>query len=144
VQYASATGNFSTANRLNLSAGRVAPGQYFLIRLAGGTTNGVPLPTEDASSTAINLSAAGGKVALVRGTAVLPGNGCPLGAAVADFLGYGAANCAEGNAIGSLNATRSARRISSCADTNSNSIDFSVVTNPAPPRNSATAPVPCP
>lgn len=143
-QYASAAGNFSNANKLNLSSGSLAPGQYFLIRLAGGTTNGVPLPTADASSTAINLSAADGKVALVKDTTLLAGNGCPLSGTVADFVGYGAANCAEGNATGALNATRSARRISSCTDTNSNSTDFSVVTNPALPRNSATARTPCP
>ena len=144
VQYASASGTFTNSNKLNLTTGSLAPGQYFLVRLAGGTTNGIPLPAADASSAAINLAAADGKVALVKGTTLLAGNGCPLGAVIADFVGYGAANCAEGHSTSALNATRSARRINSCIDTDSNSTDFSVVTNPDLPGNSATTPVPCP
>ena len=144
VQYASASGTFTNGNKLNLTTGSLAPGQYFLVRLAGGTTNGILLPAADAASNAINLSAADGKVALVKNTTLLAGNGCPLGAVIADFVGYGAANCTEGHSTSALNATRSARRINSCIDTDSNSTDFSVVTNPALPRNSATTPVPCP
>ena len=144
LQYASASGNFTIANKLNLTTGSIAPGQYFLVRLAGGTTNGEPLPAPDASSSAINLSAADGKVALVIGIDLLGGNGCPLSAVIADFVGYGSANCAEGVAVGSLNASRSARRINSCNDTNSNAVDFVVITNPAPPHNSTASPGPCP
>jgi hypothetical protein len=144
LQYASAAGNFTNANKLNLTTGSLFPGQYFLIRLAGGTSNGAPLPAADASSSAINLSAADGKVALVSGTILLSGNGCPLNTSVGDFVGYGAANCAEGNALGSLNATRSARRINRCADSNSNVMDFAHVTNPPPPQNSAATLQPCP
>jgi uncharacterized protein (TIGR03437 family) len=136
LQYASASGNFTNANKLHLTTGSLAPGQYFLVRLAGGTTNGIPLPVADASISSINLSAADGKVALVIGTALLDGNGCPLNASVADFVGYGSANCAEGSAVGALSAVRSARRINRCADTNSNAIDFALVTNPSPPQNS--------
>jgi hypothetical protein len=144
LQYASAAGSFSNANKLNLTAGILAPGQHFLVRLAGGTTNGLPLPAADAFSASINLSAGDGKVALVTGTTLLTGNGCPLNSSVADFVGYGSANCAEGTATGALSATRSARRVSSCVDTNSNSTDFTVVTNPPAPNNSATPAVPCP
>ena len=143
LQYASANGNFTNANKLNLTTGSLAPGQYFLVRLAGGTANGMPLPAADASSAAINLSAADGKVALVFGTALLDGNGCPLHASVADFVGYGSANCAEGSAVGALSAIRAARRINRCADTNSNTIDFALVTNSAAPQNSAASLQPC-
>ncbi|MDQ3474126.1 MAG: lamin tail domain-containing protein, partial [Acidobacteriota bacterium] len=143
VQYASASGNFTNANKLNLTTGSLAPGQYFLVRLAGGTTNGIPLHTADASSSAINLSAADGKVALVVGTTLLVGNGCPLDTSVADFVGYGASNCAEGAAVGALSAVRSARRINRCSDTNSNAIDFALVTNPSGPQNSAAPLQPC-
>lgn len=143
LQYASASGNFSNANKLNLTTGRLLPGQYFLVQLAGGTSNGLPLPTADTTSVAINLSAADGKVALVIGTALLGGNGCPLNASVADFVGYGSANCAEGSAVGALSATRSARRINRCADTNSNAIDFASVANPLAPQNSLAPLQPC-
>lgn len=143
LQYASASGNFTNANKLNLTTGGLAPGQYFLVRLAGGTTNGIPVPAADASSSAINLSAADGKVALVSGTTLLVGNGCPLHTSVADFVGYGSANCVEGTAAGALNATRSARRINRCSDTNSNAIDFALVTNPSSPQNSTAPLQPC-
>ncbi|MEP6921200.1 MAG: lamin tail domain-containing protein [bacterium] len=144
IQYASAAGNFSTGNKLDLTTGTLLPGRYFLIRLAGGTTNGSPLPPPDVAQSSINMSATDGKVALVPGTLSLSGTGCPLGLSVTDFVGYGAANCAEGLATPALGATKSARRINSCSDSNSNSADFAVVTNPAPPRNSATASVSCP
>jgi hypothetical protein len=144
VQYASAAGAFTSGNKIDLTSGTLAPGQYFLIKLSGGTTNGVPLPTADATNTAINMSATDGKVALVVGTTLLSGSGCPLGSTVSDFVGYGSANCAEGTATGALNATRAARRTNSCTDTNVNSADFTVVTNPPAPRNSATTPTPCP
>jgi hypothetical protein len=87
LQYASASGNFTNANKLNLTMGALAPGQYFLVRLAGGTTNGLPLPAADALSAAIQLSAAGGKVALLIGTSLPIGNGCPLHTPGADFGG---------------------------------------------------------
>ncbi len=143
LQYASASGNFTNANKLNLTTGSLAPGQYFLVRLAGGTTNGAPLPAADASSSAINLSAADGKVALVMGTTLLVGNGCPLNTSVADFVGYGSANCAEGSAIGALSAVRSARRNNRCADTNWNAVDFALLTSPSPPQNSVAPLQPC-
>ena len=138
VQYASAAGTFSSGNTINLTTGSLVPGQYFLISLAGGTTNGVALPPADASNSAINMSATDGKVALVAGTTVLSGSGCPIGPTVADFIGYGSANCAETTATAALSATKSARRTNSCVDTNNNSADFTVVTNPAAPRNSAS------
>jgi hypothetical protein len=142
LQYASAAGNFTNANKLNLTTGSLSPGQYFLIRLAGGTTNGAPLPAADASSSTINLSAADGKVALVSGTTLL-GTGCPLNPSVADFVGYGSANCAEGSAVGALSAIRSVRRINRCADSNSNALDFALITNPPPPQNSVAQLQPC-
>jgi hypothetical protein len=144
VQYASAAGTFTTGNKIDLTTGTLAPGQYFLIKLSGGTTNGAPLPTADATNTAINMSATDGKVALVAGTILLAGSGCPIGSTVADFVGYGSANCAEGTATAVLSATKAARRTNSCTDTNVNSADFTVVTNPPAPRNSATTPTPCP
>ncbi|MDX6693123.1 MAG: hypothetical protein QOF02_726 [Blastocatellia bacterium] len=144
VQYAAAAGSFTSGNKIDLTSGSLAPGQYFLIKLAGGTTNGAPLPTADATNAAINMSATDGKVALVVGTILLGGTGCPIVATVSDFVGYGSANCAEGAATGALNATRAARRTDSCTDTNVNSADFTIVTNPPAPRNSATAPSPCP
>jgi len=145
VQYASAAGTFSSANTISLTTGSIAAGQYFLIKLAPATpTTGASLPAPDVTNTAINLSATDGKVALVVGTTVATTTaGCPTGVTVADLIGYGSANCSETTATAALSATKSARRSASCTDTNNNSADFTVVSNPAAPRNSATALSPC-
>jgi len=144
VQYASATGNFTAANKLDLTTGTMEPGQYFLIKLSGGTTNGAALPAADAIGT-INLSATAGKVALAEGTTLLGGSGCPIASTVADFIGYGSANCAEGNhPTAALSATKAARRTNGCTDTNDNAADFTVDAPPNAPRNSATTKTPCP
>src|SRR5207237_378419 len=60
----------------NLITGTILPGHYFLIQEAGGTTNGVPLPTPDATGS-IAMAATSGKVALVSGAASLPAATCP-------------------------------------------------------------------
>ena len=66
VQYASATGtgNFSANPVVALSAITLQPGQYYLVQQASGGAIGAVLPTPDASGT-INMSATGGKVALI-------------------------------------------------------------------------------
>jgi uncharacterized protein len=72
LQYASAlgTGNFgaNSAQLTPLPGGLLLPGQRWLVQEAGGTA-GAPLPTPDVvDSTPINMSAVGGKVAIVTGT----------------------------------------------------------------------------
>ena len=147
VQYAAATSNFST-NKTNLTSGMLLPGRYFLIQEASGGTTGVALPAPDVSGGTINLSATAGKVALVLETTNLTGSGCPLGATIVDFLGYGStANCSEISPItvsGTNSNARSVIRTNSCTDTNNNSADFRNPTTAAAARNSATAPTSCP
>jgi hypothetical protein len=145
VQYASATGSFSSSNTITLTSGTVAPGQFFLIKLAPVTpTTGTALPAADATNTGINMSGTDGKVALVLGAAVATTtNGCPTGVTVADLIGYGSANCSEATPTAVLSATRSARRSVSCKDTNNNATDFIVVSNPDAPRNTAATSSPC-
>ena len=145
VQVASATGTSWSVT--NLTAASLAPGQYYLIQElagAGGTTN---LPTPDATGT-INLSATANKVALVNTTTALTGSGCPIGATVVDFVGYGAtADCREGassanNAPATSNTTADLRAANGCTDTNVNSADFA--TGAPNPRNTATPTSQCP
>jgi uncharacterized protein (TIGR03437 family) len=146
VQYAPATSNFST-NKTDVTSGVLLPGHYFLIREASGGTAGVSLPTPDASGS-INLAATAGKVALVNGTTGLTGSGCPLGAPIVDFLGYGStANCFEtapSSVSGTNSNARSVIRAASCTDNNNNSTDFSNPTTAPVARNTATAPTICP
>jgi uncharacterized protein (TIGR03437 family) len=146
VQYAPATGNFST-NKTNLTTGLLLPGRYFLIQEASGGAVGTPLPTPDVTGT-INLAATAGKVALVSGVASLAGSGCPLGVTIVDFLGYGStANCFE-NAPVTVSGTnanaRSVIRTASCTDTDNNSADFSNPTTAPVARNTVTTPTTCP
>lgn len=145
IQYASAAGSFSgsASNFIALNSGSLMPGQYFLVKLAGGTTNGVALPTEDASNPSLGMSATDGKVALVPGTTVATtAGGCPTGVVVSDFVGYGTANCSETAAVAALSATRSAlRKNDGCTDIDNNANDFTTPTlsSGTSPRNSASA-----
>ncbi|HEX8143239.1 MAG TPA: Calx-beta domain-containing protein [Pyrinomonadaceae bacterium] len=144
VQYASAGANFGS-NKTDLTSGAIAPGHYFLIQEAGGTTNGIALPAPDATDN-INLVATAGKVALVAGTALLPAAICPgddgvapfnpNNAAIADFIGYGNVVCYEGPgpAPAPSNTTADFRKAGGCTDTNDNAADFFVST--PHPRNS--------
>jgi predicted extracellular nuclease len=144
VQYASATGtgNFA-ANPVTALSGTLAPGQYYLVKQAGGTT-GSPLPTPDASGT-VNMSATGGKVIVASTTTGLACNGgstpCSSGqiAQIVDLVGYDGANFFEGaTAAPTLSNTTAAQRArAGCADTDNNGADF---TAGAPgPRNTASA-----
>src|SRR4051812_3819463 len=91
IQYTSSTGTAWT-NTTALS-GTIQPGGYFLIQESGGAV-GAALPQPDITGT-ISMAAGAGKVALVSNVTALVGS-CPTGAAIVDFVGYGAANCFEG------------------------------------------------
>lgn len=153
VQYASATGtgNLGVTNQIAALAGSIAPGQYYLVKLAGGTVGAV-LPTADATSN-INMAGGAGKVALVRSTTTLGCNGGsnPCSAAqlalIVDLVGYGTgasgANFFEGaGPAPTISATLADFRAGSgCTDSDTNSADFA--TGAPAPRNSATTLAPC-
>jgi Lamin Tail Domain len=142
VQYATAAG---TSWQVTPLAGTIEPGAHQLVQLAGGAV-GAPLPAPDATGTA-NLSAASGKIALVRDTAALTcgasaGSCSPL-SQVEDLVGYGTAADYEGSAAapGLSSTTAAIRAGEGCVDSDVNSADFSA-TAPAP-RNSTAATHPC-
>lgn len=147
VQYTSATGSSWSVTSVS---GTLAPGQYFLVKLASGNSCatlpcGAALPTPDAIGTT-PMSASSGKVALVNSatalTCGLATGDCLPDASILDFVGYGSANNYEGAAITGLsNTVAAARKTSGCTETDSNSADFATAA-PAP-RNSATPPAPC-
>jgi predicted extracellular nuclease len=148
IQYASATGTGAFgSNPVVPLSGTLAPGQRYLVQLAGGVA-GSPLPAPDATGT-INASASAGKFALVNGTAGLACNGgsAPCSQTqldqIIDLVGYGSANFFEGSgpAPALSNTTAGIRAAGGCQDTNNNAADFSAGT-PAP-RNSAAHATPC-
>src|SRR2546430_5475943 len=148
VQYTSAsgTGNFgSNTNLITPLAGSLAPGHYLLIQEAAGATPAAPLPAPDVTdATPINMSATGGKVALVNTTTPLGCNGgsTPCSAAalatIVDLIGYDGANFFEGAPAPTLsNTTAALRKNGGCMDTDNNSADLEALV-PAP-RNTSSA-----
>jgi hypothetical protein len=156
IQFAGTGASFgspSTTAKTNITSGTIAPGQYFLVQEASGGANGAALPAADATGT-INLLSAGGKVALVVGTAALPAFTCPgddgatpfnpNDSTVADFVGYGgnantAGHCYEGPlpAAAPNSASADFRKSGGCTDTDNNAADFFV--NAPIPRNTTSA-----
>jgi len=140
IQYASGTGTTWTV--VNLT-GSIPAGGYYLVGLFSGAT-GAALPTVDLSSTAVNMAASAGKVALIGSTTALTG-ACPASPLMSDFVGYGAGtSCVETTVIapGPANNTTSVLRgVNGCVDTNNNSLDLAVA--PVVARNSMSAAVMC-
>jgi uncharacterized repeat protein (TIGR01451 family) len=136
VQYAAAAGTTWTVT--NLTNVTLQPGQYYLVQEAVGAGGTINLPTPDATG-AIAMSATAGKVALVNTTTALTGSGCPIGASVVDFIGFGAtASCFEGTAAAPApsNTTADIRALGGCTDTDQNGTDFA--TGAPTPRNTAS------
>jgi len=115
-------------------SGTVLPGRHYLVGLAQGAT-GSSLPTPDASG-AIDLSPAGGKIAIRKNASAMV-LVCPVASdTTADVFGYGDTDCSEGRVFGVLNAANAAyRRSRGCEDTGGNANDFYAAT--PSPRNSA-------
>jgi hypothetical protein len=138
IQYASATGTAWSVNTIP-AATSIAPGKYFLIKLAASTI-GVALPTPDLDVTVspINLSGTNGKVALVNSATAFVGTTLTAGTYI-DLVGYGTGSAFEGTAaVAVLSNTTAAIRINGgCTDNNSNNTDFTV--GAPTPRNSAAA-----
>jgi len=137
VQYAGAASGSWQVTPLR---GTLGPGRYYLVQQAAGAGGTAALPEPDATGT-IAMGATAGKVALVRSSAALEGNQ-PRSEEIADFVGYGTADFAEGSpARAPSNTTALLRRRGGCADTNDNSGDFEA--GPPAPRNSASPPNDC-
>ncbi len=133
IQYASSSGTSWSVASL---AGSIAPGKYYLIKLAGGST-GSALPAPDVvPATSINMSGTQGKVALRNTTTAFTGSS-PIGqTGLQDFVGFGTANAYEGSAAAPApsNTTAIFRAEGGATDTGDNRNDFS--TGTPSPRNS--------
>jgi hypothetical protein len=135
VQYASSTG--TTWAVTNLTNVTLAPGKYYLVQQAAGSTPSTALPTPDATGT-LAMSGTNGKVLLANVTTAQTGSN-PTGSQIIDFVGFGTANAYEGTAAVAVltNSTAAIRLNGGCTDNNQNSTDFS--TGTPTPRNSSTA-----
>lgn len=138
VQYAGSTG--TSWQKTDLTNVTLQPGQYYLIKQADGAGAVPPITNQDATGT-IPMSGTNGKVALVdNNTLIANGTSCPT-ANIVDFLGYGTAtNCFETAPTANLsNTTAALRKDNGCTETDNNSSDFEIVTQPLTPRNTSTA-----
>lgn len=145
LMYGSTSGNLgSTASNVFIfpSGVIIPPGGFLLVATVAGTGL-APLPIAADHTFTLTLSGTNGKVAF--GTAAMVANTTytaqPAGAVI-DFVGYGSANESETAAVPVLSSTTAAiRNNSGCAETNNNSVDFTVG---APvPRNAASPAVNC-
>ena len=148
VQYTSATGTGLFSANFTTLTGSIAPGQYYLVQQSGGTTNGVPLPTPDATGT-INMSGTAGKVILANVATGIACNGSSTPctpaqtAQIVDLVGFGGANYFEGTAPTAVlsNTTAAIRLGGGCTETDNNVSDFNVAT--PTPRNTSSPLAPC-
>lgn len=145
LQYGSASSTGAWSGKSVLPTFTIEPGQYVLVQQQGGggtTQPALPAPVIVPVSGAFNMSATGGKVALVNDSVTLSG-ATPSGVNIVDMIGFGTANGAEGaaSAAGS-NTLALFRAASGCTDTDNNSVDFATGA-PSPrtsdsPRNSCS------
>lgn len=142
LQYRSATGT-APFNGVAPLTGTIPAGGYFLVQGNSNGTNGAALPTPDVVST-LTPSGTNGTLALVEGTdAVNLAPGSVAGVdGVVDVLGYGTSNTFEtaaatppaGNTdVKSLNRTNG-------ADTDDNSVDFTLSATITPQGSGVTEP----
>ena len=144
VQYGSATSTGAWSGKSLLPTFTIAPGQYVLIQEQSGGSVGALLPTPAiVPASGFNASATTGKIALVNDAVTLTG-ATPTTSNVVDLLGFGGANGFEGALAPAPSATLALFRAQNgCADTDSNSADFSTGA-PAPrtsdsPRNACVS-----
>lgn len=147
IQYGSATGSSfgSTTGNYLLLSGTIPACGYFLVETgtAGSAGGALPVVADQTAYTQLNLSASGGKVALMSVTT--GGNLCSgstLGGNFVDVVGYGSTtNCYETSpAGGTTSASAVVRAGDGMTDTDNNSTDFAVTgTNFVTIHNSQSA-----
>lgn len=156
LMYGSATGTSfgsTSGNASLIPANTMIPAcGYFLIRVGTTGTGGLALPvTPDLSTAGPNISASTGKIALVDNQTI-PGPVCAgnvMGmepSPIIDAVGWGpTANCYEASVFATATSNQQAivRGGDGVSDTDNNSADFSIVTNPVPRNSSSPANTQC-
>ena len=156
VQYASSNGLTWFVTRLpNVM---LAPGKYFLIQQAAGTTVFAALPTPDldgitcgctyntsappvVATTGIAMSGSNGKVILTN-TIIAESTANPTGTQIIDKVAYGNASTSGFEGTGPTgtmltSSTAAIRNSAGCTDSDNNASDFTAAT--PTPRNTSTA-----
>ena len=123
VQYQAAGAASNWASFTALPSVTLAPGQYFLVGAAGGST-GATIGAVDHSTNSINMSATNGKIALANSSTLL--TVADGGGKLLDLVGFGTASRFEGDAAAPApSSTKSIQRLLlGCTDTDDNRDDF--------------------
>ena len=128
VQYLSANPGPTSVWQVTPLSGSVPADGRFLIAEAAGAGGTDPLPTPDAAGS-INMSGTAGTVALVHSTTALTcktADDCAAVSDIVDLVGWGGAAVHEGTAAPATANTTSVQRAANLADTDDNSVDFTV------------------
>ena len=144
LHYGSASGNWSSfagppPNYFTFPQGTfIQPCKYLLVGGSVGTAGGALPITPDFAAPQLSIGAAAGKVALITAVNANVACGSETGTII-DKAAYGAATtCAEASPMGGLSTTSGGlRQGDGTIDTDNNSADFVVTSNPVP-RNSAS------
>jgi hypothetical protein len=154
IVYGSSTGTWNNAGGSTFSSNFVFPAGtsiqpcgYLLVafKLSSATYTGTDIntvvtPDFTSSTTPISMSGTNGKVMLctsLPGTAVACGS---EGVTIVDKVAYGpSSTCSETSPTASLTTTSAdVRNLGGLTDTDNNSLDFSVTTNPVPHNSSVS------
>ncbi len=135
-----ASGDTGPATVIATLTGSMASSTYDLAQLGTSGAVGAPVPSPEYSNPAIDLSASGGTLMIVKGTTPFdPSVGAfPKNQYVADLVGWGASNAFETTAadVTELTSAKSLTRAAGGVDTDMNLDDFS-----ADPPNPNAAPL---
>jgi hypothetical protein len=139
LQYSSATNTTTSSWAWAALSGVLPPNSYHLVGLGPTGTTGQGLVVDELFSTFPSIAPAGGKLALVRGTAPLAG-ACPP--VPGDLVGYGStANCSVGAPAVTAGTQALVRGGAGCQESGNNFNDFTATT--PVPRSSSTAASAC-
>ncbi|HCB06553.1 MAG TPA: hypothetical protein DEQ43_20315 [Nocardioides bacterium] len=148
LQYRAPTSTGNSTTAIALTAGDLAPGDYWVVMGGSNGANGTAVPNVDQTATAINPGAGGGTISLVNGTAAIDPSTAPacdpipaVGCLV-DKVGWGTSNAPEGTAASGNSVTLSLQRVNSGADTNVNSADFAAAAPTAGGPKTPVGPTP--
>jgi len=144
IEYGSATGNWgsSALNQFTFPAPTFIAGcSYILVGFSSGTVGPAITPAPDFTGT-LTMSGTTGKVALFNALNNNLACGAELAGTLQDKVSYGTGNCPENTNVATLSTTTGAvRNGGGATDTDNNSTDFTIVTNPVP-HNAASGPNP--
>jgi 5'-nucleotidase len=147
LQYRPPTSTGTASSVLPLT-GSIAAGDHYLIQLTSNGSVGAALPTPDLASTSLNPGGPTGTLWIAdTTTALAPAAGSAVGVAnIVDLLGYGTSTTFEG-AVGpnpGANSVQNSLVRTNFADTDDNSVDFTLATTVTPEASSGGGSTPTP